>query len=83
MMLDDRSVPSTRGFVPGEYYGDPTWWWVPGRLAMRWMLEAAGFDIEEEFGIGEGPRGEYPVVNGYFRASRTIPPVCALATPGA
>jgi tRNA (mo5U34)-methyltransferase len=69
MMLDDPELSEYARFVPGEYYGDPTWWWVPGRLAMRWMLEAAGFKVEEEFGLNEGPRGEFPVVNGYLRAT--------------
>jgi SAM-dependent methyltransferase len=77
MMLDDPERSEYARLVPGEYFGDPTWWWVPGRLATRWMLAAAGFDIEEEFGIGEGPRGEFPVVNGYFRARRGTPPVHA------
>ncbi len=69
MMLDDPELSEYARFVPGEYYGDPTWWWVPGRLAMRWMLESAGFVVDEEFGVSEGPRGEFPVVNGYFRAT--------------
>jgi tRNA (mo5U34)-methyltransferase len=74
MMLDDPELSEYARFVPGEYYGDPTWWWVPGRLAMRWMLEAAGFAVDEEFGVSEGPRGEFPVVNGYFRAGLgTVP----------
>ena len=69
MMLDDPELSEYARFVPGEYYGDPTWWWVPGRLAMRWMLAAAGFEVEEEFGLNEGPRGEFPVLNGYIRAT--------------
>ena len=36
--------------VADQYYGDPTWWWVPGRLAMRWLLETVGFRIDVEFG---------------------------------
>ncbi|MFL5886525.1 MAG: hypothetical protein ACJ77M_15745, partial [Thermoleophilaceae bacterium] len=56
-------------FVPGSYFGDPTWWWVPGRLALRWMLEAAGFEVHSEFGEVDGPAGQFPVTNGYFRAT--------------
>jgi tRNA (mo5U34)-methyltransferase len=74
MMLDDPERSEYARFVPGEYYGDPTWWWVPGRLATRWMLNAAGFEVDEEFGVAEGPRGEFPVVNGYFRARPSTPP---------
>ncbi|HLM27167.1 MAG TPA: DUF1698 domain-containing protein [Thermoleophilaceae bacterium] len=60
-------------FVPGSYRGDPTWWFVPGRLAMRWMIEAAGFSVEHPFGESEGPRGEFPVVDAYYRARRGAP----------
>ena len=54
-------------FVPDAYAGDRTWWFVPGRLAMRWMLEVTGFEVEE-LTLAEGPRGEFPTLNGYFRA---------------
>jgi tRNA (mo5U34)-methyltransferase len=73
MMLGSPELSEYARFVPGAYYGDPTWWWVPGRLAMRWMLEAAGFVVEEEFGISEGPPGEFDTINGYFRASAGEP----------
>jgi SAM-dependent methyltransferase/predicted O-methyltransferase YrrM len=54
-------------FVPDAYAGDKTWWFVPGRLAMRWMLEVAGFAVEELI-VAEGPRGEFRTLNAYFRA---------------
>jgi SAM-dependent methyltransferase/predicted O-methyltransferase YrrM len=54
-------------FVPDAYAGDKTWWFVPGRLAMRWMLEVTGFEVEE-LSVSEGPRGEFRTVNAYFRA---------------
>jgi SAM-dependent methyltransferase/predicted O-methyltransferase YrrM len=54
-------------FVPDAYAGDRTWWFVPGRLAMRWMLEVSGFAVEE-LSVSEGPRGEFRTVNVYFRA---------------
>jgi tRNA (mo5U34)-methyltransferase len=69
MMLADPELSEYARFVPGAYYGDPTWWWVPGRLCMRWMLEAAGFESEEEFGFSDGPPGEFRTINGYFRCS--------------
>jgi SAM-dependent methyltransferase/predicted O-methyltransferase YrrM len=53
-------------FVPDAYAGDRTWWFVPGRLAMRWMLEVTGFEVEE-LTLTEGPRGEFRTLNGYFR----------------
>jgi SAM-dependent methyltransferase len=57
-------------FVPDAYAGDKTWWFVPGRLAMRWMLEVSGFEVEE-LSVSEGPRGEFRTVNVYFRARPT------------
>jgi SAM-dependent methyltransferase/predicted O-methyltransferase YrrM len=57
-------------FVPDAYAGDRTWWFVPGRLAMRWMLEVCGFDVEE-LSVSEGPRGEFRTLNVYFRARPT------------
>ena len=43
MMLPEPELSEYIRFMPGEYFGDPTWWFVPGRLAMRWMLETTGF----------------------------------------
>jgi SAM-dependent methyltransferase len=60
-------------FVPGSYFGDETWWFVPGRLAMRWMLEVTGFRIAYTFGEWAGPPGEFPVVNSYFRTTGIEP----------
>jgi hypothetical protein len=40
---------------------------------MRWMLEAAGFVSEEEFGISEGPPGEFATINGYFKLGEGEP----------
>jgi len=68
MMLADPELSEHARFVPHAYYGDPTWWWVPGRLALRWMLEAVGFEITAEFGLHEGPPGEFATLNGYFEA---------------
>ncbi len=73
MMLAEAELAEYARFVPGAYYGDPTWWWVPGRLAMRWMLESVGLDVVEVFGLSNGPPGEFPTVNGYFRARRGEP----------
>jgi tRNA (mo5U34)-methyltransferase len=80
MMLASAELSEYARFVPGSFYGDPTWWWVPGRLAMRWMLEAVGLAVVETFGFSEGPRGEFPVINGYFK-TRPAEPAPAVTHP--
>ncbi len=70
MMLADPALADLVRFVPRAYYGDRTWWWVPGPLAMRAMLEAAGFEVVDDFGQAPGPPGEFATINGYFRAIR-------------
>lgn len=66
MMLRNPELSEYARFVPGDYYGDATWWWVPGRLAFRWMLEAAGFVLVKELPLGGGPPGHFGVDNGYM-----------------
>lgn len=78
MMLGDAELAEYARFVPTAYYGDPTWWWVPGRLAMRWMLESVGLEVVTDYGFHDGPPGEFHVVNGYFECRRGAP--SALAT---
>jgi hypothetical protein len=73
MMLADAELSEYVRYVPSAYYGDPTWWWVPGRLAMRWMLESVGLKVEEAFGFSDGPPGEFATVNGYFQAIKSEP----------
>lgn len=68
MMLADPELSEYARFVPGAYYGDRTWWWVPGRLALRWMIEATGFEITGEFGWHDGLPGEFRTSNGYLDA---------------
>lgn len=68
IMLAQPEVSEYVRFVPDSFSGDATWWWVPGRLALRWMLEAAGFGEVEDLGVYPGMEGEFPVVSGYFRA---------------
>ena len=70
MMLEDPSLSEYARFVPGSYYGDETWWWVPGRLALRWMLETSGLDVVDVLEVFPGPPGEFRTVNGYLRATR-------------
>jgi len=71
MMLADPELSEYARFVPNSYSGDPTWWWVPGRLATRWMIEAVGFEITSEFGLHEGLPGEFATINGYYEAVLT------------
>jgi SAM-dependent methyltransferase len=59
--------------VPGPYAGEEGWWFVPGRLAARWMLERAGFEVEELW-LAEGPVGEFPTLEALFRATRKSRP---------
>jgi tRNA (mo5U34)-methyltransferase len=70
MMLADPIRADLWRFVPRAYYNDATWWWVPGPLALRSMIESAGFEVEGEFGFSPGPEGEFETLNGYFRATR-------------
>lgn len=70
MMLAEPELAELARFVPGAYYGDETWWWVPGSEALRGMIESVGFSVQESFGVGAGVPGEFPTSNGYFRAVR-------------
>jgi tRNA (mo5U34)-methyltransferase len=78
MMLADPTQSEYARYVPLSYYGDPTWWWVPGRLVLRWLVETAGFDVDKAFGESPGPPGEFETINGYVRGIRADrPPVPA------
>jgi len=73
MMLADPELSDYARFVPGSYFGDGTWWWVPGQATMRGMLESVGLPVQRQFGTHGGPTGEFPTVNGYFE--------CRVGTP--
>ncbi len=68
MMLADPERSELLRFVPDRHAGDPSCWFIPGRLAFRWLVETAGFEVEAELGETEGPRDGFPVVTGYLRA---------------
>lgn len=68
MQLADAERSELIRFVPDRHAGDATWWFVPGRLAFRWMVQTAGFEIEIELPERDGPRDEFRVVSGYLRA---------------
>jgi tRNA (mo5U34)-methyltransferase len=78
MMLADAELSEHARFVRHTYAGDPTWWWVPGRLALRWMMDACGFETEQLPFLFGGPHGHFEVVNGYMRG-RPIEPDDQLA----
>lgn len=68
MMIDDPERSEYLRFVPDRYAGDPSWWFIPGRLALRWLLQAGGFVVETELAEREGPRDLFPVVEAYLKA---------------
>jgi SAM-dependent methyltransferase len=68
MVLEDLEVADHIRFVPDSYFGDPTWWWVPGRMAIRRLLAQAGLGAEGEFGLAPGPPGEFATSTLYVRA---------------
>ncbi len=70
MMHADPSRADLARMVPLSYFGDDTWWWAPGPVAMGQMLESVGFEVEKSFGVSAGPPGEFPTINGYFRTRR-------------
>jgi SAM-dependent methyltransferase len=70
MMHADPTLADLSRLVPLSYFGDDTWWWVPGPVAMRQMLVSVGFEVEKMFGVSAGPPGEFPTINGHFRAIR-------------
>lgn len=68
VMLTDPERSEYLRFIPDRFAGDPTWWFVPGRLVFRWLVETAGFEVVAEFGEREAPRGLVPVAAGYLKA---------------
>jgi len=67
MMLADATVSEYVRFVRHDYARDPTWWWVPGRLALRRMMDAVGLETEFLPLRFAGPAGEFEIINGYLR----------------
>jgi hypothetical protein len=69
MMLADPERSEYLRFIPSAHAGDANLWFIPGRLAFRWMVGTAGYDVEAEFGLQEGPRERFPILSGYLRAT--------------
>ncbi len=72
MMLADAELSEYARFVRGAYAEDPTWWWVPGRFALRWMMDACGFDTELLPVRFAGPMGDLASSTATFAAVRPI-----------
>jgi SAM-dependent methyltransferase len=68
MLLADPERSEYLRFTPTGHAGNLTWRFIPGRLAFSWMLQAAGFEVEDEFGEREGPRESFPLVHAFLRA---------------
>lgn len=69
IMIDDPERSEYLRFVPDRYAGDPTWWFLPGRLAFRWLVQTAGFEVQAAFGEQEESGEGFPIVSGYLRAT--------------
>jgi tRNA (mo5U34)-methyltransferase len=70
MMFGEPEYSDLSRFIPRAYFRDDTWWWAPGPEALESMIASAGFEVKGSFGRSAGPDGEFPTINGYFRASR-------------
>lgn len=68
ILISDPERSEYLRFVPDRYAGDPSWWFVPGRLAFRWLVQSAGFEIEAAFGERNGTTEPFAVMRGYLRA---------------
>ena len=73
MVLTDPERSDCIRLVPTGLGGDPSWRMVPGRLALRWMLRAAGFTVRDELAMSSVPGGELRVVDGYVRCVAAQP----------
>jgi SAM-dependent methyltransferase len=69
MLVSDPERSEYLRFVPDRYGADSSWRFVPGRLAFRWLVLAAGFQIEGAFGEQDGPLEPFAVMRGYLKAS--------------
>lgn len=67
-MLDDPERSEYLRYLPGADTLDGRTWFIPGRLAVRWMLQTTGFAVQDEFGERPGDRHGSPTVCAYLRA---------------
>ncbi len=54
--------------LSGSDHKKPPPWLVSWRT-----LESVGLEVEEIVGLSDGPPGEFPTVNGYFRVHKREP----------
>ena len=71
MMLADPTQAEYARFAGNEHERDPRRWWVPGRLALRWMMDAAGLEAEPLPFSFSGPDAAFDVTNGYMRGRQS------------
>ncbi|MGI8856894.1 MAG: hypothetical protein ACR2JW_14185, partial [Thermomicrobiales bacterium] len=69
-ILTDPEFSDYARFVPGGFWNDTTWWWVPGSNCLRAMVEVCGFESVKEFGRADVPNGDFPVSSTYVSAVR-------------
>jgi hypothetical protein len=84
LLLESQVLTATEISRYGLFVNDPggASRWVPGRLALRWMVESSGFDVDRW--IDEGARGaDAPeAASASLRATRTDrAPALDLANP--
>lgn len=82
VILADAQHSEMIRFLPHGYGGRGDWWMVCGRLALRWMLEAAGFAVDAEIAERHLPRAGFRVVERYLRCrARPLPERCPPEPP--
>jgi len=83
LLLESRVLTAPEVSRYGLFTNDPDGsYWVPGRLALRWMVESSGFDVERWIDAGAAGAGAPEQVSAYLRATRTgRAPALDLANP--
>ncbi len=68
-VLPDPAQSRFARFVPGAESPSGSSRWIPGRLALRWMVEVSGFDLDRWLGETNAADGSQGVA-GYLLATR-------------
>jgi SAM-dependent methyltransferase len=69
VMISDPERSEYLRFIPSRFLGDPSWGFLPGRLAFRWLLQTAGFDVGTAFGEHDLSGDGIPLVSGYLQGT--------------
>lgn len=72
ILHNDPTQADSLKYLPRGYFNDPTWWFLPGRLAFRWMLEAAGLQSIDELAPTGGAPGEFETIDQYHICATTV-----------